>query len=184
MKSMRRLSTLFATLMPAVWLVVSSQSAVAQARVADRALVIQDVELTAGGTLSGRILTTQGAPRPEVPVVLRQNGREIVRVLTDEAGDFRAAPLRGGVYEVTAEQTSAVYRLWAPQTAPPNAGGRIILLTGETVYRGQSVDAQDFGTAVTDMIFNPVTLTLGAAAAIAIPVTLHNIDNDDKKPAS
>jgi hypothetical protein len=154
---------------------------------------VRDVQLQAGGVLVGQVLGGQGKALAESPVVLSIAGREIARVKTDRTGKFQVVGLTGGVYQVTAGGQQSVYRLWAPQTAPPAAQSGLMLVSDSDVIRGQydcgspvcgsPVCGSGCGAGgVGNWIANHPILTAGAiGAAIAIPLAL---DDDDDPPAT
>ena len=126
-----------------------------------------DVELDSHGVLSGRVVDAEGIPMASVPVSLRFQGREVARTLTDAAGNFRVAGLRGGVYEIVAGTSRGLYRIWAPGTAPPTANsGKMVVIRGQTV-RGQD-------SPVAYWLRNPWVIAGMAAVAVAVPVAIHN----------
>lgn len=98
---------------------------------------VQDVELTSDGVLEGQVLDPQGFPVAEVPVTVWASGHEIASAQTDAEGTFTVPGLHGGSYTVTTGQSSAVYRLWAKDTAPPHATTSVLIVGGQDVARGQ-----------------------------------------------
>lgn len=131
---------------------------------------IRDVELGAGGSLQGQVMNAQGAPAAGELVMIEQRGVEIRRVSCDEQGQFVASGLRGGVYEVKTRNSMNVFRCWANRTAPPAARDQVLLVSDATAVNGQR--------PIADLLFNPVTVILGVAAAIVIPLALTNNDDD------
>ncbi len=132
----------------------------------------QDVQLGAGGELQGEVVNAVGYALPEQLVVIRRQGAEVAQARTDAEGRFVVQNLQGGLYEISTEQTTAAYRLWAPRTAPPAASDGIRMISAPTVYRGQSVPPlMDYPTPVV------VGVGLGIAAAIAIPIVVVNQDD-------
>jgi hypothetical protein len=100
--------------------------------------MVTDVALQDGGAFVGQVVDQQGLPVRGVTVQIRQEDREVAGAVTDTDGQFRVSGLHGGVYQVVAGQTSTVYRLWAPQTAPPAARPAALLVSGQDVVRGQA----------------------------------------------
>lgn len=134
----------------------------------EAATVASDVELLPGGLLNGRLHDTNGKPLADHELVLtdQSTGRRIV-CTTDPEGRFTATELRGGVYQVAADENVSVCRLWAPDTAPPHARHRLLVVKGLQVERGQR--------PLADAIFStPTLLVLMIVAAIAIPIAVHN----------
>jgi len=125
--------------------------------------MVTDVALAEGGLFVGQVVDPQGMPVVGVAVQIRQSDRDVASVTTDANGQFRAAGLLGGVYQVTAGNASGVYRLWAPNTAPPVASRGALLVAGTQIVRGQ--DGLDPWLIVWG---------LATAAVIAVPLTQHS----------
>jgi hypothetical protein len=145
-----------------------------------------DIALRDGGVLAGQLVDTQGAPLTQAPVSVLAAGREVGHSTTDAQGNFHVAGLPGGVYELAAPGHHGVYRLWAPQTAPPAAVPGVLVVSGGALARGQYPPASPgpLGRAVGWMVEHPI-ITVGAvAAAVAIPVAVVNASNDDEGSVS
>ncbi len=140
------------------------------------ALTMLDVALHPEGTLIGQVLDAQGKPLARIPVSVHQHGRRIAGAVSDGSGMFRVAGLRGGMYHIVAGKANGVYRLWAPDTAPPSAQPGALVVEG-----GQQVLGQ-YGH-ICQWLCNPWVVLGLVAAAIAIPVAIHNAD-DDEGPTS
>ena len=130
--------------------------------------VIRDIALRPGGVLVGQIVTVEGTAQAKAPVSLQQNGKELVRTVTDANGLYAIKGLRGGVYHVVSRQTVETYRLWSPDTAPPAAKDAALMVEGNGVVRGQL-----FG----GILANPWVLTAVIATAIAVPIAISNKSN-------
>jgi len=126
---------------------------------------LPDISLATGGVFSGRVVDHTGAPLEGAEVVIKQNKKEVARVVTDHKGLFTHADMKGGVYQVSSGNTDGVFRLWTENTAPPVAKGQALLVMGENGARGQ------FGGV------DP-TLFLLTAAVIALLITNGIILND------
>ena len=147
--------------------------------------VIQDVMLHEGGSLIGQVLNTQGAALASTHVKLRQADKVVATTVSDANGYFRFAGVEGGMYTIESRQGMGMYRLWAPNTAPP------IARPAATLIEGSQVAAQDFANGPLTRgqngrgygwfywMTNPWVLTGLIATAIAVPVALNNIDDDD-----
>jgi hypothetical protein len=131
---------------------------------------VRDVALEGDGELRGQVLDAQGHARPGMPVLVVRQDKEVARTQTDAEGRFVVHGLTGGVYQVATPVGAAVYRAWAPRTAPPAATQLAIITPDQTVVRGQ------FGTSALGWLANPWVLAAIVAAAIAIPLAL---DDDD-----
>jgi hypothetical protein len=125
---------------------------------------VRDVALQEDGVLKGQVLDTQGAPLPGIPVVVARQGQPVATTKTAADGSFAVTGLRGGIYEIVTAQGSAVYRLWAPRTAPPAATASALIVSEDTVVRGAIGG------------FSPWILGAIVAAAVAIPLAM---DDDD-----
>jgi len=155
----------------------------------------QDVTLHPGGVLLGQAVDTQGGALMNTSVVLKSGSKEVARVQTDRAGKFAVQGLQGGVYEVDSVGQRSVYRLWAPNTAPPAAQKGVMLVSGNSFVRGQGCGCGvvDCGGACGAGVSGGTMQGIGAwlaqhpfltagtiAAAIAIPLALD--DDDSSSP--
>lgn len=132
---------------------------------------VLDVALTPQGSLAGLILDGSGQPVAHQPVVAEPVAGQPHAVVSDAAGRFSIAGLRGGVYRVSAAGTSLACRCWTAGTAPPAAGEQVLLVADEEIQRGQR--------PIGDLLGGPVLLALIIAAAIAIPIAVHNSQKKD-----
>ena len=98
---------------------------------------IADVALHDGGVFVGQVVNRQGAPKVGAKVAVVQNSKVVATAQTDKQGRFLVRGLRGGVYQVQAEQSASVCRLWAPRTAPPAARPAALLVSDSNVALGQ-----------------------------------------------
>ncbi|MBN1590813.1 MAG: carboxypeptidase regulatory-like domain-containing protein [Pirellulales bacterium] len=137
---------------------------------------VSDVALMNGNVLVGQVVNSSGAAVTEAPVLLQQENRTIATLKTNKDGFFAAKNVPAGIYDLSATDGKGVYRLWAPKTAPPTAQKGALLVTGKNVARGQ------YGSGLRNMLANPWIVGGIVAAAVAIPVAIHNADNDS--PAS
>lgn len=133
------------------------------------AAVPADVALADGGRLLGQAVDATGRPLSETSVAVTQADREVAATQADAQGRFAVTGLRGGIYRVTAGQAEGVYRLWAPGTAPPSAQPAALVVAGD----GQQVLGQS-GPLGYWLCCNPWIVAGLVAAAIAIPVAIHN----------
>ncbi len=109
-------------------------------------------------------------------VAVSDGARDLGTTVTKADGRFEIRGLRGGVLTLTAGQTKAAVRAWTPKAAPPAARKDVLLVAGQQQTLGQS-----FG-GFRSLITNPWVIAGIVAAAVAIPVAIHN-SNDDG-PAS
>ena len=130
---------------------------------------VVNVALRDGGVLVGQVVTDQGTPQPSVPVSIRSQDRELAIAKTGQEGYFAFKGLRGGVYQLVTDRGHGVYRVWSPGTAPPAAQQGALLVDGDQVVRGQ-----EGGGGFRAFITNPLVIAGIVAAAVAIPVAIHN----------
>jgi len=127
--------------------------------------VVRDIELQAGGELHGQVVDAQNNPCAQVPLrVVRTSDQALVAAAqTDAQGRFALRGLTGGVYRVETPAGAAVYRVWAPHTAPPSAIASALVVQGDPTMRGNLGGIGWFGWTL---------IGLGVAAAIALPLAL------------
>ncbi|MEM7312503.1 MAG: carboxypeptidase-like regulatory domain-containing protein [Planctomycetota bacterium] len=189
MKSWKRLQTSMALLAccgmltpTAVW---AEQVTTATPR---RAVETVDVELTAQGTLQGKLVDQSGAAIANAQVALGQSAQVVAKSATRVDGTFEFTAMRGGLYNVVADGTPINVRAWAPRTAPPLAHDGLLVVKG-AILRGQSCtadsctgtcggscDACGVAGGPLGLLMNPFVIGAAVAAAIAIPLAL---DDDD-----
>ena len=130
---------------------------------------IRDVALQTGGVMHGQVVDAQGNPCDQVTVrvVRTADATPLAIVQTDSQGRFAVNGLSGGVYRVETPAGASMYRLWAPNTAPPSATTSALVMQGDPTIRGNLGGLGWFGWTL---------IGLGVAAAIAIPLAL---DDDD-----
>lgn len=126
--------------------------------------LILDIELTADDSLHGVALDASGNPRAQIPVALIGE-RRVHRTITDARGRFRITPAAAGVSKLTTGHAEIGVRCWMNGTAPPQAKSQV-LLADQGIQRGQR--------PIGDFLAGPVLIGLIIAAAIAIPIAVHN----------
>lgn len=133
-----------------------------------------DVALRHGGLVVGQVVNEAGAPQAGATVVIRYGDREIVRTNTDKDGVFAAKGLRGGQYQLVTENGQSVCRFWAVDTAPPSAQQTALIISGDSIVRGQwAMPGYGPMTDWVEWIKCHPYLTAGVvAAAVAIPIAL------------
>jgi hypothetical protein len=133
--------------------------------------MVRDVALDAQGRIAGQILDAQGQPRARQIITVQRQGAQPVQTRTDAQGRFVLGDLSGGVYQIATSDASVVCRCWTANSAPPAATHELLLVAGEKVQRGQY--------PITDLLTSgPVLIGLVIAAAIAIPIAVHNSQDD------
>ena len=133
---------------------------------ANRAMTA-DVVLGIDGSLRGQAVNARGEPVPLTRVSLRQNEREVATAVTDRNGHFQLPGLRGGTYQLVVGQANVTYRLWQAKMAPPSATRAALI-----VVDGRQVLAQQGPLGY--WLSNPWVVAGLVAAAVAIPVAIHN----------
>lgn len=139
-------------------------------------LPTHDVELQADGTLHGYYVDEeQGAGRSGVKLSLHQNSKQpLATTTTGENGEFRFEGLRGGTYQIVADDEHVMaYRAWAAGTAPPRTSQHVLFAAGDATraglwFAGLSPEAQ---LAIIALI----------AAGIAIPIAIAASDDDRRR---
>lgn len=145
---------------------------------------VVDVALGANGTLRGQLLDRQGRQLP-VTQILITNGHQTWKTYTNGQGHFRLEGLVGSTYQLQAAGQTQIVRAWAEGTAPPQALEALLLVHDNAVVLGQNCGSPVCGSrvcAAKHPLANPYIIGGLVAAAIAIPVAIHNADDDD--PAS
>ena len=132
-------------------------------------LTVHDVELQRDGTFHAQVLDRNGHPVAAVDALLiGHQTHQLAR--TDDIGRLTIRNLRGGTYQLRVDGGLQLFRLWTHGTAPPAAKAEAVLVRDTIVERGQR--------PVSDILCSPVLLGLIIAAAVAIPVAVHNSQGD------
>jgi len=138
--------------------------------------VVTDVALADDGMLLGQVVDDQGAAMAGVQVTLQDQFQLGGITMTNEEGYFRVQGLHGGIYQVVAAGGQGSFRLWTPGTAPPLAEQGALIVAGSEIERGQCVEP------LLSWLANPWMLAAVVAASVAVPVAIHNAQDDE--PAS
>jgi hypothetical protein len=101
------------------------------------ARAIRDISLSSGGVLKGQLVDPAGAIQTGVKVSLLRHGQEVATCSTDGQGAFELAGLSGGTYQLVADGMHQDVRLWAAGTAPPAAVPSALVVTKDSLTRGQ-----------------------------------------------
>lgn len=146
-----------------------------------------DVALDAQRRLSGQVVDVAGNPATQTAVTLL-NGKQQLHATTDAQGQFEIDGVRGGAYLARVGNQWKQVRAWAPGTAPPSANKGLMMVHGDQVVRGQAYCGSPVGcgspvsagfAGMREALSHPLVLGGIIAAAIAIPVAIHNSDDDD-----
>ncbi len=146
----------------------TSASKVAPAKTAK--MSVTDVALSENGSVTGRVLTSNGTPVDGAQVVVRQGEQIFAKMLTNKQGQFTSNGLRAGVYTIATVQGSGLYRLWPKNIAPPSAKTQALVMTREPVVR-----AQFGGAGLADW----TAIGLGAAGLTVGIITLDKVEDID-----
>lgn len=158
--------------------VMPVECAAADSRTRVQHTLIRDIELGPAGEISGHVLTPTGQASAGVPVQLYRDGKLIRTAVTNQHGQFVLGNrLRGGLYAVGSPGSHLILRAWVAGTAPP-AATSAVLLTEETVARGQIGTCQDLLYECFER--HPAISYVFIATAIAVPIIVIN----DRKDAS
>lgn len=157
----------------------TSQTAGAASRPAP---LIRDIALAPGGLLVGQVLDETMHPVRGTSIAIQVEGKTAASTVTDAHGVFAVAGLRGGVHQVATEDSMENYRFWAPGTAPPQAAANLRFVPGQaSVVRGQwGPPSNSFAGNAKAWATNPWIVGGVVATAIAVPVILNNVDDDDE----
>lgn len=131
---------------------------------------VSDVALMPGGVLAGQVVDAAGQPLAGEAIVVQQSDREPVSIRSDERGQFRLSGMNAGLCRIEYGESVLACRCWSPRTAPPAATKELLLITGDPVERGQC--------CIGDLISGPVLIGLIIAAAVVIPIAVHNSQKD------
>lgn len=132
--------------------------------------VVADVELGPGGVIQGQVVDSVGHPLANQRLVIQQGNREAVFGQSDQFGRFRMSGVGAGVCQVTCGEYAVACRCWTKNTAPPAATKDLLMTIGDATHRGQR--------PIADLLTGPVLIGLIIAAAVAIPIAVHNAQDD------
>lgn len=169
---------------------------------------IRDVVLGQDGTFRARLISNSGQALAAQKVTVSRAGKHLITTDSTDEGSFGIKNLQGGLYRVDFDGQAAFVRLWTAHAAPPSAIPELLLVEQTPVQRAQcgcdvcegvcdgscgcDVCEDDYAAACDDgcagpnpfcgILGNePVMIGLLVAAAIAIPIAVHNsqADSDD-----
>ncbi len=132
---------------------------------------IVDVRLDEHGAIHGRLLDPSGNGLADRPVVLQHAGGAVSQTQTDAAGRFLLPRVQGGMHQLATGHGLVTCRVWTRTAAPPSAMDQLTVVADQQVVRGQ----QPFHAIFT----NPLFIGLVIAAAVAIPIAVHNSQDDN-----
>lgn len=131
------------------------------------------------GNFAGRVVDHSGTPLVNKEVVVKQGGKEVARVTTNEKGVFTVKNVKPGNYVASSGNTDGNFRVWNEKTAPESAKGHALLVMGQNGARGA------FGAVDPSLLL----LTAGVIASVIISAIalgkINNLQDDvDKIPKS
>ena len=132
------------------------------------------------GNFTGRVVDHSGTPLVNREVVVKQSGKEVARVTTNEKGVFSVKNVKPGNYLASTGNTDGSFRVWNEKTAPASAKGHALLVMGENGARGA------FGAVEPSMAL----LTIAVIASVVISAIAlgkindlqDDVDNIPKSP--
>lgn len=132
--------------------------------------IIQDVALGSGGVLEGVAFNGRGEFAAGVPVSLGDKNQELAETVTDPRGRFTFTSARGGVFQVQSPGGTQHMRLWAPNTAPPGAKEKVVVVLSDeaTVVRGQNACGRCGASPCCCKLIGPALLLGAAGLAVGI----------------
>lgn len=138
---------------------------------------VQDVRITYNGMLRGTLHDEGGQPVVGQDVHVYHGKRFAVTTRTNDAGEFQLTHAVGGTYRFDVGGESWFCRCWIGDAAPPGAKTALAIQAGQSapeamILRGQKPLCCLWGG-------EPLMLGVLVAAAIAIPIAVHNSDSDD-----
>lgn len=131
-------------------------------------LPIQDVAMDEGNSLRLNVPLTKGTTPQQV--LLLQSGEIVAKLSPDDVGDCHVRLQRGGIYQVVYNEVTTNIRVWTSSAAPPRTADQLKLVDAIQVRGQQPLPPY---TRV-----NPWVVAGVVAAAVAIPVVIHNNRND------
>src|SRR5262249_12234586 len=73
---------------------------------------VKDINLTSGGDLTGKVVTSEGKGVDAAPVVISQAGKPVSKAVTTAKGEFKVTGLKTGVYQVSSGRAAQFVRVW------------------------------------------------------------------------
>ena len=138
---------------------------------------IADIQLHEGNVLIGQVVTPENRPAADAAVTLHSGNQLLASAKTDAKGVFAFRGLQNGVYQVMTPNGQGTYRVWEPGTAPPAAQAGALIVAGQNTVRGQEAM-----TGLRNLLANPLVIAGIVAAAVAIPVAIHNSHHAPSSP--
>ena len=128
--------------------------------------VTRDVTLGPDSELRGQLVDKNGVRLPNRIVVAVHADKSSLQSVSDANGQFHFPRAKPGMYQVASQQSYQLCRCWAANTAPPAASKQLLMVEGDQTIRGQR--------PIGELLSGPVLIGLIIAAAIIIPIAVHN----------
>lgn len=179
----RQLAGLLAVVVALAPTLAQAENAVATPQKPADVLAV-DVALHKDGLLIGQLVDASGKPSADATVRLTLADGRKAEAKTNADGGFAFKNVRG-VARLESDKTAQMVRSWTSEAAPPSATPAVLLVEGGEIARGQRYAGPIANGTVshTKRLFaNPLFVAGAVATAVAIPVAIHNADDDD--PAS
>ena len=158
---------------------------------AGSAATIPDVKLNPDGLFVAQLVSTGGQPLGGRQLKITDHENKLTTATTSPQGRVAVRGLHGGVFKVGYANQSSIVRVWTHDVAPPNAVSEFLLIQNQRVTRGQC-DCGDVCNGGCDAVVNPdgpnpfagilgqepIMIGLLVAAAVAIPIAVHNSQAD------
>ena len=131
-----------------------------------------DTSAQSDGMIRGRLVDPRGNGVSQSMLRLHQGNQVFAKAETDASGRFVIPSPPPGGYQLTDGRWVQSLRIWAPGTAPPAAGQEILIVAPGPVIAGQVAPLRYW-------MSNPNVMLATAAIAIAIPIILFNVSQDN-----
>jgi len=141
-----------------------------------------DVTLLAGGVLQGYVVDNQGIAMGGVEIRLIASDAQRVATTSDAQGRFGYQGLKGGAYQLETDHGVVPCRAWTARSAPPRSAATLLVVHDKQLARGQRPApplVSDVVGRMKHVMTNPFAVATIIGAAVAIPVVVHNADQDN-----
>ncbi|MDG2380263.1 MAG: hypothetical protein P8N76_01175 [Pirellulaceae bacterium] len=140
---------------------------------------VHDIQLNAQGKLRVVVVDGQGQRIPQSQIKLTRDdfsaSPQSTLGVTNNRGEHTFQKLAGGIYRLETDQGICMCRLWTKAAAPPSASQSLLIVNDTRIARGQRPIREIFRS-------DPILMTALVAAAIAIPLAIHQ--SKDKSSGS
>lgn len=133
-------------------------------------LIVPDVALSSEGALRGSLIDVEKQPLTKTLVTLKQGGKLVATVKTNEQGEYTLPGLKTGVYQLVIQEQTFAIRVWRPAAAPPKALKQLNMayISDKEVVRAQLGYLDPVNTSL---------LLLGVAGVIIGGVAISELDD-------